>query len=145
MNDDFKTEQILLAVENAGLNDTEKSKDLIYFTGSYFDSNDGTFGAYVFVFRYVKDGEYMPISRQRFGVDDMFIYGRASDCNHEIIKGFVTDYDVLWDVYDGDVHKVDESFEIVQVEYFRMLSEGVKPEEINEVMAQQFRAKLKTR
>ena len=58
------------------------------------------------------------------------------------ITDAVRDYDILWHLSDGVIGPVADTFEEVQTEYRRMLSEGVTLSEINSAMMELFKNKV---
>ncbi len=52
-----------------------------------------------------------------------------------------SDFDMLWDLSDSGISPVADTFEEVQEEYQRMLSQGVSQEEINSAMITSFKKK----
>lgn len=55
------------------------------------------------------------------------------------------DFDILWSLSDERISPVADTFEEVQAEYQRMLSEGVSQEEINSAMMTLFQNKSKSK
>lgn len=55
------------------------------------------------------------------------------------------DFDILWSLSDERISPVADTFEEVQAEYQRMLSEGVSQEEINSAMITLFQSKSKSK
>lgn len=55
------------------------------------------------------------------------------------------DFDILWSLSDERISPVADTFEEVQVEYQRMLSEGVSQEKINSAMITLFQSKSKSK
>lgn len=55
------------------------------------------------------------------------------------------DFDILWNLSDERISTVADTFEEVQAEYQRMLSEGVSQEEINSAMITLFQSKSKSK
>ena len=55
------------------------------------------------------------------------------------------DFDILWNLSDERISPVADTFEEVQAEYQRMLSEGVTLEEINVAMMTLFHEKKQSK
>ena len=63
---------------------------------------------------------------------------------YEEITEAVKDFDILWKLSDERISVVAETFEEVQLEYQRMLQEGVSPQDINSAMMEYYQSKSKT-
>ena len=62
---------------------------------------------------------------------------------YEDIAEAINDFDILWSLSDERISPVADTFDEVQTEYQRMISEGVSPEEINSAMITLFQQKRK--
>lgn len=61
------------------------------------------------------------------------------------ITDAVNDFDILWNLSNEGISPVAATFEEVQAEYQRMLSEGVSQEEINSAIIMSFQKKSKSK
>lgn len=64
---------------------------------------------------------------------------------YEEITDAAADFDILWKLSDERISVVAETFEEVQVEYLRMLQEGVLPQDINSAMMNFYQVKSRTK
>lgn len=101
-------------------------------------------GAPIFHFmcKDVKTGEVVTLGACNFPKEVSKVLG---GCYYGDIAEATNDFDILWSLSDERISPVADTFEEVQVEYQRMINEGITPEEINSAMITLFQEKRKTK
>ncbi len=133
----YYNEQLIQEVANMGKKvlkkiEKKKKRTLLYYdrfkrTAKHWNGSPIT----LFEFYDVKTGEkvilgdcfYSDEVEERLGYK---FYFNITDAQKE--------HDILWNLSDGRISVVAETFEEVQNEYQRMLNEGISPSEINKSM-----------
>lgn len=97
-----------------------------------------------FIFKDVKTGEDITLGACYFAEE---VSKTIGGLYYEDIVEATNDFDILWNLSDERIRPVADTFDEVQVEYQRMINEGVTLEEINSAMIILFhqKSKIKTR
>lgn len=97
-----------------------------------------------FMFKDVKNGEDITLGACYFAEEVSKVLGGHY---YDDIAEATNNYDILWSLSDERISPVADTFDEVQIEYQRMINEGVTPEEINSAMITLFqqKRKIKTR
>ena len=97
---------------------------------------------YHFMCKDVKTGEEFTLGSCYFANEVSSVLGGHYYAD---ITEATRDFDILWDLSDEGISPVADTFEEVQAEYQRMLSEGVTSEEINSAMMNLFQKKNRSK
>lgn len=93
-----------------------------------------------FIFKDVKTGKDVTLGSCYFAEEVSKVLG--GHYYDDILKA-TNDFDILWSLSDEVIRPVADTFDEIQVEYQRMINEGVAPEEINSAMITLFQQKRK--
>ncbi len=95
-----------------------------------------------FMCKDVKTGEDVVLGACFFNQKVSEVLGRHY---YHKITDAVDDFDILWSLSDERISPVADTFEEIQAEYQRMLSENVSKEEINSAMMMLFQNRSKSK
>jgi len=116
-------------------------RKLLYYQGSVqLPMNWYGEPIYKSMYKDVKTGENIILNSCSLSQDISKTFGEHY---YSAITDAAEDFDVLWISSEDELRPIEDHFIHVQAVYQKMLSEGVSPQEINEVMIKEFVHNLK--